>query len=101
MLDELTTRGEAIAAACRRFGVLRLSVFGSAATDDTPDDSDVDLLVDFDPASPLSRFEAFFSLKEELKSILHRPVDLVTSAALENPYFAASVERLRHELYAA
>lgn len=101
MLDELTTRGEAIGAACRRFGVSRLSVFGSAATDDTPEGSDVDLLVDFDPASTLSRFEAFFGLKEELESILRRPVDLVSSSALANPYFAASVERVRHELYAA
>lgn len=102
MLAELTDLRDAISDACARYGVLRLVVFGSAVTGHfDPDRSDVDLLVEFDPSSGINRFDAFFGLKDELEALLGRPVDLIAPAALENPYFAASVERTRHELYAA
>jgi len=102
VLAELTDLRGAIRDACTRYGVLRLVVFGSAVTGDfDPDRSDVDLLVEFDATSGIDRFDAFFGLKDELEALLGRPVDLVSPAALENPYFAASVERTRHELYAA
>jgi predicted nucleotidyltransferase len=102
MIAELTAKRDAIAGLCRRFGVARLAVFGSSVTGDfDPERSDLDFLVAFDPASPISRFDAYFGLKEGLEELFDRPVDLVSPDALENPYFAASVERDRHELYAA
>ncbi len=92
---------QAIAALCRRFGVRRLAVFGSAVTADfSPELSDVDFLVEFEPNLP-GRFDSYFGLKEELERLLDRRVDLVMPKALDNPYFAASVERSRQELYAA
>lgn len=95
-LDEGT-----IAALCRRFGVRRLSVFGSAATEAfDPERSDVDFLVEFDPDAA-DRFDAYFGLKEELERLAGRPVDLVMPKSLDNPYFAASVARSRRDLYAA
>lgn len=91
----------AIAAACRRFDVRRLAVFGSAAIEAfDPKRSDVDFLVEFG-SDTTDRFDAYFGLKEELERLLGRPVDLVMPKALENPYFAASVERSRRDLYAA
>lgn len=101
MLEALTSRREEIAEACRRYGVNGLTVFGSAATDDHREGSDVDFLVTFASDAPLSRFEAYFGLKEALEGILQRPVDLVTPSVLENPYFASSVEASRVDLYAA
>ncbi len=90
-----------IAALCRRFGVRRLSVFGSAATEAFDSErSDVDFLVEFDPDTA-NRFDAYFGLKEELERLVGRPVDLVMPKSLDNPYFAASVERSRRDLYAA
>lgn len=90
-----------IAALCRRFGVRRLSVFGSAATEAfDPERSDVDFLVEFDPDTA-DRFDSYFGLKEELERLVARPVDLVMAKSLDNPYFAASVERSRRDLYAA
>lgn len=102
MLSDLTVHREAIARLCRRYGVARLAVFGSAATGDfDPGRSDIDLLVVFDPASGINRFDAHFGLKEDLEALLGHPVDLVPPAALANPYFARSVEQTRHELFAA
>jgi predicted nucleotidyltransferase len=94
-LDEDT-----IAALCRRFGVRRLSVFGSAVTGSfDPERSDVDFLVEFDPDAE-GLFDSYFGLKEELEQLVGRPVDLVMAKSLENPYFAATVKRSRRDLYA-
>lgn len=101
MLAALSNQSEAIIEACERFDANTLTVFGSAATDTYHDDSDVDLLVTFAPDSRLSRFDAYFGLKEALETILDRPVDLVAPSALSNPYFARAVEASRIDLYAA
>jgi len=68
-------------------------LFGSAGTDRLDEaTSDIDSLVEFDD-TPVSRFDAYFGLKEDLEALLGRPVDLVSTAAVENPYFANSSKR--------
>ena len=62
------------------FGVARLSLFGSFARDEGRDDSDVDLLVEFD--RPIGLFE-FARLQRQLGELLGHHVDLVTPAALK------------------
>ncbi|MGM0386292.1 MAG: nucleotidyltransferase family protein, partial [Actinomycetota bacterium] len=90
-----------ILAACQRYGVKRLVIFGSAVTDRFDDStSDVDFLVEF-REDVVNRFDAYFGLKETLETLLGRPVDLVSPVALENPYFAASVQESGREIYAA
>ncbi len=82
---------DAIAAACRRYGVKRLVIFGSAVTERFDEaTSDVDFLVEFQDDLE-SRFDAYFGLKETLEDLLGHPVDLVAWIALENPHFAVSV----------
>ncbi len=91
---------EAIAELCRRHGVSRLAVFGSAVSSTfDAERSDVDFLVEF--AAAADGFTAYFALKEDLETLLSRPVDLVMPGALENPYFAASVAATAEDLYAA
>lgn len=90
-----------LAALCRRIGVRRLDVFGSAARADfDPATSDLDFLVEFDELPPASYADAYFSLKESLESLFGRPVDLVTEANLENPYFRNRVYAERQSVYA-
>lgn len=71
-----------IAEVCRRYGVRELSVFGSAARGDFRPDSDIDLLVEFDPEARVGIVK-FESLSEELQSLVGRPVDLVTKSGLK------------------
>jgi predicted nucleotidyltransferase len=98
----ITEQIEQIINLCRRYHVRRLDIFGSAAGRDfDPRRSDVDFLVEFDYAAVESPFETYFGLKDDLEALLGRPVDLVSPRSLENPYFAASVERSRQVLYAA
>jgi hypothetical protein len=101
MAGPLVLDPAAISAACEQYRVRRLVIFGSAVTDRFDEStSDVDFLVEFRD-DVVNRFDAYFGLKESLEALLGRPVDLVSPVALENPYFAASVEENGHELYAA
>jgi predicted nucleotidyltransferase len=75
-----------IAALCRRYGVRRLEVFGSAArgVDFDPAASDADFLVDFDPPADMSPLRQFFGLAEDLQALLGRKVDLAERKAVES-----------------
>ena len=102
MTDVLKQQREAIVEACKRHGVIRLDVFGSALRDDfRPGESDADLLVEFGPMEPYARVDAYFGLLDELRTLLGTSVDLVMVAAVKNPYIARDIERTRQALYAA
>ncbi len=83
-------------AVCRRTGIARLELTGSAArgTDFDPATSDLDLLVEFAADSRLSAFE-FIELGEELGRILGRRVDLIELSAVRNPIVRESLSRDR------
>jgi predicted nucleotidyltransferase len=91
-----------IATLCRRYGVQSLDVFGSAAGDTfDPAHSDIDFLVAFNPAETTGLFQRFFGLQEALQGLFQRKIDLVSAAALSNPYFIAEVNRTRQTVYAS
>lgn len=73
-----------LAALCRRLGVSRLEVFGSAARGDDfdPARSDIDFLVSFVPAAR-NDLAAFNDLRQALEALFARPVDLVEREAVE------------------
>jgi uncharacterized protein len=64
----------------RHFGAKSLSIFGSAARDEIGDESDVDILVEFDTPPT---FNAYMDLKFFLEDLLGRGVDLVPNARLK------------------
>jgi len=102
MVAILEDRLDAIRAACERFHVVRLDVFGSVLRNDfEPGRSDVDLLVDFGPMSPYDKPDAYFGLLDDLRAILGSDVDLVMLGALKNRYIREDVDRTRQVLYAA
>ncbi len=77
-----------IAAFCRRNHIRRLALFGSVLRDDFGPDSDVDVLVEFEPGTQVGL--AFFGMQDELSSMLGRSVDLNTEKCL-SPYFRDEV----------
>ena len=102
MTNLLENKRQAIAEACRRHGVARLDAFGSALRDDfRPGESDLDLLVEFAPMEAYARVDAYFSLLEELRTLLGQKIDLVMVGAVKNRYIARDIERTRQMLYAA
>lgn len=82
MHPAIAEKRRSLAALCRRFGVARLDVFGSAARGkDFHASSDADFLVSFSPqTNDLARF---MDLKEALEALLGRSVDLVEREAIE------------------
>lgn len=73
-----------LAAFCRRHHIRRLALFGSVLRDDFGPESDVDVLVEFEPGHVPGL--AFLSMEAELSEILGRKVDLNTPGFL-SPYF--------------
>jgi predicted nucleotidyltransferase len=84
MLADIVEKRDALAALCRRYGVTRLEVFGSAARGPgfDPNRSDADFLVTFSPVAR-NDLAAFADLKEALENLLGRSVDLVEREAVE------------------
>ena len=74
---------------CRRNHIRRLSFFGSVLRDDFGPDSDVDVLVEFEPEIPVG-YLALARMEAELTKILERRVDLRTPAELSR-YFRDAV----------
>jgi len=99
----IAARKEDLIALCRRFDVARLEIFGSAAraVDFNPEASDVDFIVEFHHNSPLPPLEQFFGLAEALKQLLGRPVDLLESGAVRNPFVLEGINSSRELVYAA
>jgi predicted nucleotidyltransferase len=71
-----------IAAFCKRWEVVEFALFGSAVREDFSPQSDIDVLVSFAPQSDWGLFE-HIQMKQELKELFGREVDLVTRRALE------------------
>jgi predicted nucleotidyltransferase len=84
---------------CQRWKVRELALFGSALRSDFRPDSDIDVLVSFDPAARWSVFD-LLTMQEELKNLLGREVDLVEREALRNPFRRQSILNNREIIYA-
>lgn len=65
-----------VASFCRRHCIRRMALFGSVLRDDFRPDSDVDVLVEFEPG--MTPGLAFFVMQDELSDLLGRRVDLNT-----------------------
>jgi uncharacterized protein len=102
MISTVEVKREEIADLCRRYGVQRLDLFGSAASESfDPGRSDLDFVVSFERREPPNLFDRYFGLKEDLESLFGREVDLVMEGALrKDRRFAESVEERRIPLYA-
>jgi predicted nucleotidyltransferase len=81
---------EKIVEFCRRHHIRRLALFGSVLRDDFGPESDVDVLVEFEP-DHISGL-AFFDMQRELSGIIGRNVDLNTPGFLSD-YFRGEVLR--------
>jgi predicted nucleotidyltransferase len=89
---------ERITEFCLRHGIRRLALFGSILRDDFGPQSDIDVLVEFEPDRVAGL--AFFSMQDELAQILGRQVDLNTPGFLSD-YIRDDVLRQAEVLYVA
>lgn len=89
-----------LAELCRKWKVTELSLFGSILRDDFGPDSDIDVLVVFQPDAPWSLWD-LLDMREELQDLFGRTIDLVEKEALRNPFRRYEILKNHKVLYAA
>jgi predicted nucleotidyltransferase len=90
----------ALAAFCERWGIERLSVFGSILREDFDNDSDVDLLARFRQGRGLS-FDSREPMIEEAEALFGRAVHLVDESKLGNPFRRRTILTTRRVVHEA
>ncbi len=102
MIEELREKLPQIEALCRKYGVLRLELFGSAARGDFDrEQSDVDCLVKFAPEGDLSPARRYFGLIADLEQLMGRNVHVAEDFDAQNPEFLKRIQPDLKALYAA
>ena len=100
MPSRVSAPKEAIEELCRRYHIRRMSFFGSVLRDDFGPDSDVDVLVEFEPGKVPGLFQ-IVDLEEEMSGLFAgRRVDVRTPAEISR-YFRAEVLASAETLYEA
>lgn len=84
---------------CSRYQIQRLALFGSVLRKDFSKNSDVDVLVSFDPSARIGLI-TFSRMQRELSELLQRPVDLIPMDGLK-PVIRDSVLANLEDVYAA
>ncbi|MGH2567743.1 MAG: nucleotidyltransferase family protein [Bacteroidota bacterium] len=90
---------EQIKELCTSYRVKSLFAFGSAVSEKFREDSDVDLLVEFENLDPLEYTENYFNLKFDLEDLLKHSVDLLEMKAIANPFLMQSIDRTKILVY--
>ncbi|MEX2015568.1 MAG: nucleotidyltransferase domain-containing protein [Candidatus Hydrogenedentales bacterium] len=99
MLSDLSYDRSTLANFCKKWRVAELALFGSVLRDDFRDDSDVDVLVTLGPDAVLDLFD-WMDMRDELQTILGRPVDMVEKSGLRNPYRREEILTTSKTIYA-
>lgn len=87
-------------ALCKKHKVRKLYAFGSILTSRFNDQSDVDILVDFNSEIDHDTYaDNYFDFYHALSSLFGRDVDLVDESAVKNPYFKEELEETKHLIY--
>jgi hypothetical protein len=91
---------EKITEFCKARHVKELSLFGSVLREGFKPESDVDVLVSFEPGASVNLMD-LVEMQDELKFLLNREVDLVEKEALSNPFLKYSILSQKQIIYAA
>lgn len=87
-------------ALCRKHKVGKLYAFGSILTSRFNEDSDVDILVDFNSDINHDNYaDNFFDFYHALRLLFGREVDLVDESSVKNPYFREELEETKFLIY--
>ncbi len=86
---------------CENHKVKQLYAFGSVLGARFSDNSDIDLIVDFQSLDPIDYAENYFALKFSLQELLERPIDLLEQRAIRNKYLLKSINESKKLIYEA
>ncbi|NJR38112.1 MAG: nucleotidyltransferase family protein [Leptolyngbyaceae cyanobacterium CSU_1_4] len=95
----LRASSEQIIEFCQRWKITEFALFGSVLREDFHPNSDIDILVTFDPNSGWSLFD-WVDMKDELETLFGRKVDIADKESLANPYRRQEILRTHRVIYA-
>lgn len=98
-MNDLEKYDAEISKLCKKHFVKSLYAFGSILSDKFNDESDIDLIVDFSNMNTEDYADNYFDLKFSLQDIFNRPIDLLESKALKNPYFLEKINKQKKLVY--
>lgn len=85
---------------CKAHNVTKLYIFGSALTENFNQESDIDLLVEFNKnLLPEERGELYWELNDLLPNLFSRNVDIITTSSLKNKYFIENINETKFLVY--
>jgi predicted nucleotidyltransferase len=90
---------EKIKSLCTKHKVRKLFVFGSVLKDTFTNESDIDLVVDFEKLDLSEYADNYFDLKDQLESIFNRPVDLLEEKGIRNPFLRKQIDNEKRLIY--
>lgn len=96
-IEEL--KGKELETLCKKNKVKSLFVFGSVIREDFNENSDIDLVVDFDESDPFKYTDLYFNLKNKLENLYKRQVDLIEERAIKNRFFKKELDNTKIKLY--
>ena len=99
MIALIDSSREQIEKLCYDTKVKRLFVFGSILTDRFKNESDIDLLVEFENVDPLEYVDFYYNLKFGLEELLNREIDLLEIQAIKNPLMKLKLEEAKQLIY--
>ncbi len=98
-MNKLEAYHSEITKLCKSHKVNSLYAFGSVLTNDFDEESDIDLIVDFQQIPIENYADNYFDFKFSLQEILKRPIDLLEEKAIKNPYFLNNINRSKQLIY--
>jgi predicted nucleotidyltransferase len=102
MISLIEERRDEIEALCRQYRVLRLDLFGSAASGSFNEaTSDLDFVATFADTQKPGYAKRYLHFAEALEELFGRSVDLITDGSIRNPYFQEEVDATRQPVYRA
>jgi uncharacterized protein len=100
---EIAEKIDEVRGLCAKYGVKRLTLFGSAVTGTfDPTRSDLDFIVEFEPhPDPSVRGQRWLDLWDDLKALFGRNIDLLVESTLKDRFVRQAVATDHVDLYAA
>ncbi len=89
---------DALTSFCMKWKVRELSLFGSILRDDFGPESDIDVLITFEPEAPWSLWD-LMDMQKELQNLTGRPIDLIEKEGLRNPFRKSEILSTNRVIY--
>ena len=98
-MNLLKTYHNEINSLCASHKVNTLFAFGSVLLETFSSESDIDLLVNFEPIDIAKYADNYYDFKFSLQNLLKRKIDLIEEQAISNPYFLKSINNQKKLIY--